>query len=319
MVRPPDSWRFSLSAFPIPENPTPTPSAGVRIISHVSSAQAKPLIRLAPKLCAEIRISHRLLNRISEALVEGIAEAPDRADGVGAAALVESFPQAAHENIDRALIYVGVLTPDIGEKLLSVEHAPRRLHQVFEKAELGRAKMDLLTGAADAPCLAVEFEVAGAQRGADGVRVRSAQGGSHAGHQFGDGEGLHHVVVRAGGEAPDAVDLLTPRREYDDRQVLCFGARPEPAAEFDAGDAGQHPVQQDEVGRALFQPDFRLVAAGDGFDQKTLLFEVVAEEERQGLLVLHNEDADAHSAVSAARADQASSCRSLRRDSPVPT
>src|SRR4051794_15908621 len=31
MVRPPDSWRFSLSAFPIPENPTPTPSAGVRI------------------------------------------------------------------------------------------------------------------------------------------------------------------------------------------------------------------------------------------------------------------------------------------------
>src|SRR3954454_9915897 len=31
MVRPPDSWRFSLSAFPIPENPTPTPSAGVRM------------------------------------------------------------------------------------------------------------------------------------------------------------------------------------------------------------------------------------------------------------------------------------------------
>src|SRR3954452_24595965 len=31
MGRPPDSWRFSLSAFPIPENPPPTPSAGVRI------------------------------------------------------------------------------------------------------------------------------------------------------------------------------------------------------------------------------------------------------------------------------------------------
>src|SRR3954451_6544296 len=199
-----------------------------------TSAQAKPLIRLGPELCAEIRISHRLLNRISEALVEGIAEAPDRADGVGAAALVESFPQAAHENIDRALIYVGVLTPDIGEKLLSGEHAPRRLHQVFEKAELGRAKMDLLTGGSDASCPTAKFEVAGAQRRAYGVPGRPAQGGSHAGHQFGDGEGLHHVVVRAGGEAPDAVELLTPRREHDDRQVLCFGARPEPTAEFDA-------------------------------------------------------------------------------------
>src|SRR3954451_23957673 len=128
------------------------------LISHVSSAQAKPLIRFAPELCAEIRISHRLLNRISEALVEGIAEAPDRADGVGAAALVEGFPQAAHENIDRALIYVGVLAPDIGEKLLSVEYAPRRLHQVFEKAELGRAEMNLLPGPPHAPRLAVEFE-----------------------------------------------------------------------------------------------------------------------------------------------------------------
>src|SRR3954468_22891062 len=32
MVRLRDSWRSSLSVFPIPENPLPTPSAGVRII-----------------------------------------------------------------------------------------------------------------------------------------------------------------------------------------------------------------------------------------------------------------------------------------------
>src|SRR3954471_10228386 len=31
MVRLPDSWRFSLSASSLPENPLPTPSAGVRI------------------------------------------------------------------------------------------------------------------------------------------------------------------------------------------------------------------------------------------------------------------------------------------------
>src|SRR5215217_849591 len=40
MVRPPDSWRFSLSAFPIPENPLPTPSAGVRITQVLGDCSA---------------------------------------------------------------------------------------------------------------------------------------------------------------------------------------------------------------------------------------------------------------------------------------
>src|SRR4051794_21670517 len=36
MVRLPDSWRFSLSASSLPENPLPTPSAGVRMIAETS-------------------------------------------------------------------------------------------------------------------------------------------------------------------------------------------------------------------------------------------------------------------------------------------
>src|SRR3954451_9061141 len=37
MVRLRDSWPFSLSVFPIPENPLPTPSAGVRMIELLNS------------------------------------------------------------------------------------------------------------------------------------------------------------------------------------------------------------------------------------------------------------------------------------------
>src|SRR4051794_30580536 len=40
MVRLPDSWRFSLSASSLPENPLPTPSAGVRMTSPVRASSA---------------------------------------------------------------------------------------------------------------------------------------------------------------------------------------------------------------------------------------------------------------------------------------
>src|SRR3954462_5270283 len=48
MVRPPDSWRFSLSAFPIPENPPPTPSAGVRITGKPARPVSRHTVKKEP-------------------------------------------------------------------------------------------------------------------------------------------------------------------------------------------------------------------------------------------------------------------------------
>src|SRR3954449_1993367 len=45
MVRLRDSWRFSLSASPIPENPLPAPSAGVRIIARIGHSHRRLIER----------------------------------------------------------------------------------------------------------------------------------------------------------------------------------------------------------------------------------------------------------------------------------
>src|SRR3954452_757414 len=53
MVRLRDSWRFSLSAFPIPENPLPTPSAGVRIRAFRTEARFSAAPRDRSRLASE--------------------------------------------------------------------------------------------------------------------------------------------------------------------------------------------------------------------------------------------------------------------------
>ena len=72
-----------------------------------------------------------------------------------------------------------------------------------------------------------------------------------------------------------------------------LGLRPraQPAAELDAGQAGQHPVEHDEIGRGLAQRGVGLVAARDGLDLVALGFEIVAQQQRQRLLVLDDQDA----------------------------
>src|SRR4051812_44458809 len=102
MVRPPDSWRFSLSAFPIPENPLPTPSAGVRMTAHIRSSlsargqqgrnstsptrfslPSPPSVEKAPRLTAG---SHRKVGQSRTRL-------QDRVDGLFQAALIEGLAQ----------------------------------------------------------------------------------------------------------------------------------------------------------------------------------------------------------------------------------
>ena len=68
------------------------------------------------------------------------------------------------------------------------------------------------------------------------------------------------------------------------------GPRPQPAAEFDPGQARQHPVEHDQVGHAFLQAGVGIVAAGDGIDLIAFGFEVVAQEQRQRLLVFDDQD-----------------------------
>jgi hypothetical protein len=74
--------------------------------------------------------------------------------------LVDRLAQPADVNIDRAIIDIDIVTPDAIEQLLTGIDPPRRTHQKFQQAELGRSKVDLAVLAPNAVGFAVEFDIA---------------------------------------------------------------------------------------------------------------------------------------------------------------
>ena len=82
---------------------------------------------------------------------------------------------------------------------------------------------------------------------------------------------------------------------------LGLRTRPQPADQLDAGQARQHPVDHREIGRALLELEIGLVAAHRGFDGIALRLEIVAEQQRERLLVLDDQNSRRHSALETAR------------------
>ena len=81
--------------------------------------------------------------------------------------------------------------------------------------------------------------------GRSGRLVGPAEDGADPRGQLAQRERLGHVVVRAQLQADDLVDLGVLRGEHDDRHR---GLGAEDPADLDAGQLGEHEVEQDEVG-----------------------------------------------------------------------
>ena len=113
----------------------------------------------------------------------------------------------------------------------------------------------------------------------------------HARFELLHGEGLDDVIVGAERQAAHALALLAARREHDHRHVARLVARPQPPANFEAGDARQHPVENDEIRRSLRDAQFRFVASIHMLNHEALRFHVVDEEQGERQFVLHDEDA----------------------------
>ena len=58
---------------------------------------------------------------------------------------------------------------------------------------------------------------------------------------------------------------------------------------LEARHAGQHPVENDEIGRVLGEPQLGLVAALDALDDVAFRFEIVAEQQREIGFILDDE------------------------------
>ena len=109
-----------------------------------------------------------------------------------------------------------------------------------------------------------------------------------AGGELGGGEGLGDVVVRAGHQACDLVDLLALGRQHDDTHFRA--GRADAAADLKAVDVRQHHVQQrqTDVGidlelfqglRSVFGLDGLVSAAAQVDDHKAADIGLVLEHE----------------------------------------
>ena len=63
------------------------------------------------------------------------------------------------------------------------------------------------------------------------------------------------------------------------------------SANLQARHTRQHPIENDEIRRVFDEPDIRLVAAFDAFDDEAFGFEVVGQKDAQRLFVLDDENA----------------------------
>ncbi|GAA3130423.1 hypothetical protein GCM10020001_060480 [Nonomuraea salmonea] len=86
----------------------------------------------------------------------------------------------------------------------------------------------------------------------------------HSGEQLGEAERFRHVVVGAGVEADDGVDLVDTCREYQDRSAVAFGA--DPAGDLEAVHLRQAKVENNEVDAARKGPLKRLRTIGTHLD-----------------------------------------------------
>ena len=170
-------------------------------------------------------------------------------------------------HIDGALLDEDMVAPDFVEQLGACIDALGVGHEEEQQAELGRSQFDRLTIGDDPMGRRVERQIADLDRFAGQVRRAAAQHGADAGDQFLRREGLGDVIVGAGFEALHLVFLMHPGGQHDDRHL----AGPLVGSDFlgqrDAGLAGQHPVEQHEVGQRGADRRFGLFGAARPHDE----------------------------------------------------
>jgi hypothetical protein len=81
------------------------------------------------------------------------------------------------------------------------------------------------------------------------------------------------------------------RAHHRDGKRAHIDARPKPSADFEARHAGQHPIENDEVERALGEEEFGFVAPFYALNEIALRLEIVSEQQRQIRFVLNDENA----------------------------
>ncbi len=128
--------------------------------------------------------------------------------------------------------------------------------------------------------------------------VRPPQDRLHPADELSGRERLGHVVVGAELQAEDAVDLVAPGRQHDDRHV---GLLTDVAREVETALARQHHVEHEQVGVDLLEEERAARRVLRGVHLVALLLERVAHDLEDRVLVVDDEYALSSHATSGYR------------------
>jgi len=158
---------------------------------------------------------------------------------------IDLRPEIVDIYVDQVCAAVIIDAPNGFGDLGSGEHAVLVDDEQFEEGEFFGGEEDVFAGAANGFLIAIDFEVGDAIGDSGGDEHAAAAKSFYAGEELFEMEGFDEVVVGAGFEAGHFVFGGAEGGEHEDGEVGLVGA--DAAAEFEAADAREDDVEDDEV------------------------------------------------------------------------
>jgi hypothetical protein len=210
----------------------------------------------------------------------------------GLAVRLESSAQLADGDVDDIRDRIALNTPDGLEELIAFEHLTLVTQEVLQHIELQRRQLDGAIAAADLVRSDVHDKV-GAVEDLATRGLAPAKKCAHSRKELVVREGFDEIVVSAGVQSIDAVGYGVAGGEHQDRHV---GSRAQAPADFDAIEAGQHDVKDDEIRRPIARGDERAGTVGRDLHGVSFICQRPPERRSEAGVVVHHEDLSAHPA-----------------------
>src|SRR6478735_978886 len=223
-----------------------------------------------------------------ESQVELVAQTAHGDEVLGLARVgLDLGAQPLHVDVQRLGVSDVVGAPHPVDELTAGEHPAGVAQEHLQQLEL--LEREPLRGAVDRDDVALDVhpDGSGLERGRREVGLLPAtQHGADPRHQLARRVRLGDVVVGAELETDDLVDLVVLRADHDHRHARGL---PDLAADLGARDAGQHHVEEHDVGPVAVELHERGVAVRGDRDLEALLAEHVGERLAVALFVLYDE------------------------------
>src|SRR5688572_2303993 len=207
--------------------------------------------------------------------------------GIGLQLVAKPEDEVVHRARQRR---VGV-APDQVQQLVPRDHLAGSFGEAVEDLELPVGQLDALRATVRLQPPEVDDGIAQPQL--INGRLGPAQHGVHARQQFVEREGLGHVVVGTKGQSADAI-LLQPASRQDDDWNTRWGLVQSPADLEPIGAVREHHIEQEQIRRKALDQRERVMGGVARVNDKPLVFQVVAEQPGDCLVVFDDEDALGH-------------------------